>query len=237
MEAGYRVIQTANGDEAFRLAASERPRAVILDVMLQSHDGWEILYRLKGDPTTSDIPVIIATDLDEQRLGLFLGASEYLVKPASRLQLLQAIHRVSLDHERNIQSVAVIDDDRSMLRLVANYLEQAHYRVSTFESGEAFLASLATQQPDTVIVDLLMPHMDGFQFIETLREHPACSNVPVMVMTSKVLSKDDLAMLNNRVRAVIQKNGAVCGKAFRQLVEQLERMEAGRDKYVDNPSG
>ena len=172
--------------------------------------------------------MIIATGLDEQRLGLFLGANDYLVKPVAKSQLLQAIQRVSLDPKRSIQNVAVVDDDPSMLRLVARILEKEHYKVWTFESGEAFLASLATQRPDTVIVDLLMPHMDGFQLIETLREHPACSDVPVMVMTAKVLSEDDLLRLNHRVRAVIQKDGTACEEAFHQLVNQLQLMETRR---------
>ncbi len=118
-EAGYQVVPAADGIEGFRLAASEHPQAIILDVMLPGHDGWGLLYRLKDDPATSDIPVIIATGLDEQRLGLFLGANDYLVKPFAKSQLLQAIERVSLDPKRSILNVAVVDDDPSMLRLVA----------------------------------------------------------------------------------------------------------------------
>ena len=236
-EAGYQVVRAADGIEGFRLAASDRPQAIILDVMLPGHDGWGILYRLKDDPATSDIPVIIATGLDEQRLGLFLGANDYLVKPVAKSQLLQAIQRVSLDPKRSIQNVAVVDDDPDMLRLVARILEKEHYKVWTFESGEAFLASLATQQPDTVIVDLLMPHMDGFQLVETLREHPACSDVPVMVMTAKVLSEDDLVQLNHHVCAVIQKDGTACEEALHQLVNQLQLMEARREQYANNSIG
>jgi CheY-like chemotaxis protein len=236
-EAGYQVVPAANGTEGLRLAASEQPQAIILDVMLPGHDGWGILYRLKADPVTSDIPVIIATGLDEQRLGLFLGANDYLVKPVAKSQLLQAIQRVSLDPKQSIQNVAVVDDDPSMLRLVARILEKERYKVWTFESGEAFLASLATQQPDTVVVDLLMPHMDGFQLIETLREHPACADVPVMVMTAKVLSEDDLVQLNHRVCAVIRKDGTTCEKAFHQLVNQLHLMEARKEQYANNSTG
>jgi CheY-like chemotaxis protein len=236
-EAGYQVVHAANGTEGLRLAASEYPQAIILDVMLSGHDGWGILYRLKADPATSDIPVIIATGLDEQRLGLFLGASDYLVKPVAKLQLLQAIQHVSLDPKRSIQNVAVVDDDPSMLRLVARILEKERYKVWTFESGEAFLASLTTQQTDAVIVDLLMPHMDGFQFIEMLREHPICSDLPVIVMTAKALSEDDLLRLNHRVRAIIQKNGTACDDALHQLVSQLQLMENIEEQHANNSTG
>ena len=236
-EAGYQVVPAANGAEGLRLAASQCPQAIILDVMLPGHDGWGILHRLKADPATSNIPVIIATGLDEQRLGLFLGANDYLVKPVAKAQLLQAIQRVSLDPKRNIQNVAVVDDDPDMLRLVARILEKEHYKVWTFESGEAFLASLATQRPDTVIVDLLMPHIDGFQLIETLREHPTCADIPVMVMTAKVLSEDDLVQLNRCACAVIQKDGTASQEAFHQLVDQLHLMEARKEQYVNNPVG
>ena len=140
-------------------------------------------------------------------------------------------------HESLENLVAIVDDDPSMLRLVARILEKERYRVWTFESGEAFLASLATQQPDTVIVDLLMPYMDGFQLIETLREHPACSDVPVMVMTAKVLSEDDLIQLNDCVCAVIQKDGTACEEASHQLVNQLQLMENIEEQYANNSTG
>ena len=236
-EAGYQVVRAANGIEGLRLAASEHPQAIILDVMLPGHDGWELLYRLKDDPATSDIPVIIATGLEEQRLGLFLGANEYLVKPFAKSQLLQAIERVSLDPKPSGLNVAVVDDDPSILRLVAEILEDKNYTVWTFESGEAFLASLPTQRPDAVIVDLLMPHMDGFQLIDTLREHPACSDVPVVVMTAKVLSEDDHLRLNHRVRAVIQKDGTACEDAFHQLVNQLQLLRTRKEQYANNSTG
>jgi len=133
--------------------------------------------------------------------------------------------------------VAVVDDDPNMLQLVARVLEEEHYQVWTFESGEAFLASLATHRPDTVIVDLLMPHMDGFQLIETLREHPTCADVPVMVMTARTFSEDDLAQLTERVCAVIRKDGTACKEAFHQLASQLQLMEARKEQYVNNPTG
>jgi PAS domain S-box-containing protein len=236
-EAGYQVVPAANGSEGLRLAAAEHPQAIILDVMLPGQDGWGILYRLKAHPATSDIPVIIATGLEEQRLGLLLGANDYLVKPIAKSRLLQAIRRVSLDPARHIKNVAIVDDDLNMLQLAACILEREHYTVWTFESGEAFLASLATQKPDIVIVDLLMPHMDGFQLIETLREHPTCSDVPVVIMTAKVLSEDDLAQLSHCVCAVIQKDGTICEEALHQLVAQVQLMEAGREQYADSSAG
>jgi len=236
-EAGYQVIPAANGIEGLRLAASEHPQAVILDVMLPGHDGWGLLYRLKDDPATSDTPVIIATGLEEQRLGLFLGADEYLVKPFAKSQLLQAIGRVSLDPKPSGLKVAVVDDDPGTLRLVAQILEDKNYTVWTFESGEAFFASLPTQRPDAVIVDLLMPRMDGFQLIDTLRQHPACSDVPVVVMTAKVLSEDDHRRLNHRVRTVIHKDGTACQGAFRQLVNQLQLLRTRKEQYANNPTG
>jgi CheY-like chemotaxis protein len=180
--------------------------------------------------------VIIASCLDEQRLGLFLGASEYLVKPLSKSQLLQALQRVSLGNERSIQNVAVVDDDPSMLRRVARILEKERYKVWTFESGEVFLASLATQRPDAAIVDLLMPHMDGFQVIERLREHPACTDIPVVVMTAKDLSEDDLLQLNHSVCAVLQKDGTACNGVLRQLVDQLQLLETRKESAHESCS-
>jgi CheY-like chemotaxis protein len=205
--------------------------------MLPDHDGWELLYRLKDDAATSDIPVIIATSLEEQRLGLFLGANEYLVKPFARSQLLQAIERVSLDPKPSGLNVAVVDDDPGTLRLVAEILEDKNYTVWTFESGEAFFAALPTRRPDAVIVDLLMPHMDGFQLIDTLREHPVCADVPVVIMTAKLLSQDDHLRLSRRVRTVIQKDGTACQDAFHQLVNELQLLQNRKEQYADNSTG
>ena len=234
-KAGYRVVHAANGSEALRLAASAPPQAVVLDVMLPGHDSWEILYRLKANPATSDIPVIIATGLDQKRLGLCLGANDYLAKPISQSQLLQAIHRVSLNPPRSIENVAVIDDDPVTLKLVTWILEKSHYKVWRFESGEAFLASLPAQRPDAVVVDLLMPHMNGFELIETLDTQLACSSIPVIVMTAKTLSEDDLLRLNDRVRAVIQKDNTASDGVFHQLVNQLQ-LEETRKKCVISPT-
>ena len=236
-EVGYQVVRAADGIEGLRLATSEHPQAIILDVMLPGHDGWELFYRLKDDPATSDIPLVIATSLEEQGLGLFLGASEYLVKPFARSQLLQAIERVSLDPKPSGLNVAVVDDDPHILRFVAQILESEGYTVWTFESGEAFVASLPTRRPDAVIVDLLMPHMDGFQLIDRLREQPACADVPVVVMTAKILSRDEHLRLSRRVRAVIQKDGTARQDAFHQLVNELRLLQNRKGQHADNSSG
>ena len=163
---------------------SEHPQAIVLDVMLPGYEGWGMLYRLKADPATSDIPVVIATSLEEQRLGLFLGANEYLVKPVAKSQLLQAIERVSLDPKPSVRNVAVVDDNPGVLRLVAQILEDKNYTVWTFESGEAFLASLPTQPPDAVIVDLRMPQGDGITVIECLKRNVQTAAIPIVVLTA-----------------------------------------------------
>ena len=228
---GYRVVHAANGNEALRLASSEHPQAVILDVLLPGHDSWEILHRLKDNPATSDIPVIIATGLDEQRLGLCLDADDYLAKPIGQLQLLQAIHHASLRPQRSIQNVAVINDDPIAMKLVTWTLEKSHYNVWPFESSKAFFASLSARQPDAVVVDLLMPHMDGIELIDTLHTHAACSDLPVIATTAKTLSDDDLLRLNDRVCAVIRTDSTVGDGAWHQLVNQLQIEEAGKE-YV-----
>jgi len=116
-----------------------------------------------------------------------------------------------------------------MLRLVGRILEKENYEVCTYESGEAFLASLATQRPDALVVDLLMPCMDGFQVIERLREHPVGSDIPVVVMTAKALSEDDFLRLKHSVCAVFRKDGTVCTEALRQLVDQLHLLETRKE--------
>ena len=217
------------------MAATEHFMAIILDVMLPGRDGWETLYRLKSDPATSHVPVIIATSFDEKGLGLFLGANDCLVKPVGNNRLLQAIENASGDFKKRIRNVAVIDDDPSLLRLVQRILKKVNFEVWTYENGRDFLESLSSRRPDAVILDLLMPHLDGFQVIESLRKSPENSDIPVIVMTAKVLTEDDRFRLNDGVLAVIQKDDSASEETFRRLVDQLHLVENRKEHRQLDP--
>ncbi|MBN2577441.1 MAG: response regulator [Pirellulales bacterium] len=222
MEAGYQVLPAFDGAEGLCLAASIHPQAIILNIMLPGLDGWEVLHRIKSDRTTCNISIIVACAVEEERLSLYFGASDYLVKPIDKARLLEALSRVSALSGREEYNVAIVDDDPDTLRMTAESLENEGYRARTFTSGEEFLADLREQQPDVAILDLLMPRINAFQLLDKLRENSDWSKIPVVVMTSKILAAEELLKLNEHIRTMIQKSGITYEEAYKRLVEQLK---------------
>jgi PAS domain S-box-containing protein len=227
--AGYRVVHASNGTKGTQLAMTETFAAVVLDTMLPGGEGWKTLYHLKSDPATGHVPVIVAANLDDKEMAQFLGANACLVKPVGKIRLLQSVESVTGDFHRHVRNVAVVDDDPNLLRLVKRILEKVNFEVWTYESGRAFLESLQKRRPDAVVLDLLMPHVDGFQVIETLHKTPMDSDIPVIVMTAKILEECESSKLKDRVRAVIQKEGTACDDTIRRLIDQLRLIEIKKE--------
>jgi CheY-like chemotaxis protein len=159
------------------------------------------------------------------------------VKPIDKARLLAALSHVSAFFGTRGYNVAIVDDDPDTLKVTARVLENEGYQARTFTSGEEFLASLREQIPDILILDLLMPQIDGFQILDVLQENPGWAKIPVVVMTAKVLSTEDIAALNNHVRAVIQKSGIIYVKPYEQLVEQLKLMNKKEPVHETSPAG
>jgi len=238
MEAGYQVIPAFDGDEGLFLATSIHPQIIIIDILMQGLDGWEILHRIKANPSTCDIPVIIAGAVEEKRPSLYLGASNYVAKPIDKARLLDALSCILSRSGKGECIVAIVDDDPSVLMIAAEVLEkEGGCRVCTYESGEAFLESLRKQRPDVVILDLLMPNIDGFQVLDALRANPDWATIPVMVITAKVLSTEELAWLNDRVRAVIRKCGTPNINIMEQLAEQIKLMNNREPAHENSSAG
>jgi len=237
IEAGYQVIPAFDGSEGLFLTASMHPQVIILNIMLPGLHGWEVLHRLKANPITCDIPIIVACTVEEKKLSLYFGASDYLVKPISTTRLLDALSRVSSRSGTRGYNVAIVDDDANTLKITAGALEKEGYRARTFISGEEFLANLQKQRPDVVILDLLTPHINAFQLLDALRENPDWAKIPVVLMTAKILAAEDLVTLNNQVRAVIRKSGITYEKAYEQLVEKLKNMYKKEPAHETTPAG
>jgi CheY-like chemotaxis protein len=205
--------------------------------MLPGLDGWEVLHRIKANPTTWDIPIIVAITVEEKKLSLYFGASDYLVKPIDKTRLLDALSRVSALSGTRGYNVAIVDDDPDTLRIAAGVLEKEGYRARTFTSGEEFLASLQEQRPDVVILDLMTPHINAFQLLDAIRENPDWAKIPVVAMTAKILAAEELVRLNHNVRAVIQKSGITYAEAYKQLAEQLRLLNNKEHAHETSPAG
>jgi CheY-like chemotaxis protein len=218
--AGYSVATANGGKEGLRLAQELRPAAMTLDVMMPDIDGWTVLAAMKGDPTLADIPIVLMTILDERSRGYSLGASDYLVKPVDRDKLIGVLRSICGSVGGK---VLLIDDDDTMRRGIRLTLEPAGWEVTEAENGRIGLAHLAEARPDAIILDLMMPEMDGFEFLEKIRHRPEWPDIPVVVITSKDLTVEDRNRLNGGVERIIQKTDRdetlreVCGALTKLL--------------------
>jgi CheY-like chemotaxis protein/anti-sigma regulatory factor (Ser/Thr protein kinase) len=202
-EVGYRVTGAVGGQEGVRKARELRPSAIVLDVVMPHKDGWQVLHELKADPATRDIPVIMLSIVDQKDLGYRLGAFDYLLKPFERETLVATLQRIAAPPCRML----VVDDDPMVVDLVRQMLEGEDCEIEAAADGEAALAALAHRRPDVVLLDLLMPRLDGFGVIDQLEQNPAFSGLPVIVLTAKALDPEERALLQRRVMTVIEKRG------------------------------
>jgi signal transduction histidine kinase/CheY-like chemotaxis protein len=200
---GYRVVAAAGGEEGLRLAREEAPDAVVLDVLMQGMDGWAVLAALKADAATAEVPVIMLTVLDDREMGYALGAADYLVKPVDRERLVQVLARYRPGGVRD--TVLVVEDDAPTRQMLVRTLRRAGWDAAEAENGRAGLERLAEVRPAVVLLDLMMPEMDGFQFVSALRGSPENRGLPVVVLTSKTVTEDDRRRLRGSVERILQK--------------------------------
>jgi adenylate cyclase len=227
---GYNVVPTSDGADVVRLAKELRPQAILLDILMPETDGWAVLNALKADPDVADLPVILISMLDEATRGIALGASEYLTKPISSEQLLSVLKRFGgmPGTPSKAPSILVVEDDadsREMLRVI---LSKAGCEVSLAGNGIEALARMGEAKPDLVLLDLMMPEMDGFEYLSVVRENDAWRDVPIVVVTARDLGKEDIERLNGGVRNVIQK-GAIRGTDLIHEIEHQLDLNLGRN--------
>jgi CheY-like chemotaxis protein len=217
--AGFRVAVAGDGEEGLAQARRLHPLAITLDINLPKLDGWDFLAQAKADPALAEIPVIIVSMLDERGKGFALGAAEYLVKPVKREDLLAALRRftATLPGLPRGGKVLAIDDDPLAVELIEAVLAPQGYRVLKATGGEAGLELARRQRPCLVILDLMMPEVDGFAVVERLREDPTTANIPIVILTSKSMTAEEKARLNGRISYLAQK-GLFDRGAFVELV-------------------
>ncbi len=206
-QAGYRTAVAADGESGLDAARQLTPAAILLDVLLPGLDGWEVLRRLRADPLTGGIPVMVITIVDNAALGLGLGAVDYFVKPVSRETLLAALGRLSLTTKVRQRTVSVlaIDDDPAALALYRSALAPEGFRVVEAASGEEGLERARSEAVDLIVLDLLLPDLDGFEVAARLKADPATAGIPILVITGHEFSDAQKERLNGQVLAVLAK--------------------------------
>ncbi|MCH7480248.1 MAG: PAS domain S-box protein, partial [Chloroflexi bacterium] len=204
---GFQVIAVTDPDSALDQIKSIKPLGITLDIMMPKQDGWQLIEKLKSDPDTKDIPIIICSILDNRDKGYKLGATSYLIKPILEDELVDAINRLDIKQLDTPPNILMIDDDRNAMRLVNKVLSsEGEYNLSFAEGGIAGLAKIQSSPPDAVILDLYMPDLDGFSLLESIRTDPALKSLPVIVLTGGDLSEEQLAELSNKKQAILRKD-------------------------------
>ena len=218
--AGYRVITANNGTDGLAMARTHHPDFITLDIMMPGVDGWSVLTSLKADPSLKDIPVFVLTMTNEKSLGYALGAAQFLTKPVNKDALLGLLRQYR--RHPNHCHVLMIDDDANNRNLIRRVLEPEGTVVDEATDGQSGLDWLSTHAaPDLVILDLMMPNMDGFAFIDALRQRPELNQLPVLVLTAKTLTDEDRQRLSLRAEHIIERNGLSEDMLVDRLHEQL----------------
>jgi adenylate cyclase len=216
--AGFAVVAARGGQEGLRLVRELRPAAVTLDIMMPDLDGWTVLAAIKGDPTLASTPVVLMSIVDQKNRGYALGAADYLIKPVDRRKLVETLRHIS---GGTAGHALLVDDDDVVRRGVRAALEPIGWQVTEAENGRLAVDKLAATRPDVIILDLMMPTMDGFEFLDELHGRPDWRDIPVVVITAKDLTDADRNRLNGGVERIIAKTDR--DAMLRQLAAELKR--------------
>ena len=223
---GFNVVTASRGDQGLRLAHDVRPDAITLDVMMPEMDGWSVLRALKADPALHDIPVIMVSMVEDRTRGYALGAVDYLTKPVDLKVLRTTISRYK--DSQTVSRALLVEDDADTRAMMARTLSKEGWDVSEAGNGQEALDLLAELHPQLILLDLMMPVVDGFEFLTELRARPACQHIPVIVVTAKDLTDDDLRRLNGRVEEVFSKSAYTRDQLLERVGQAVSLHSRGR---------
>jgi signal transduction histidine kinase/DNA-binding response OmpR family regulator len=212
---GFHVESAYSGEEGLRLARKLHPDAITLDVLMRGMDGWGVLNALKADRDVCGIPVIMMTVLDNRNQGFLLGATEYLAKPIDRARLIEVLSRYR--RHGHPSSALVVEDDFDSRRILSGALKSEGWAVEEAENGRVALDCLSRSRPSIILLDLMMPEMDGFEFVAKLRESSENRNIPIVVLTAKEVSPEERKKLNGQVAKIVQKGSIAIDDLLRDL--------------------
>ena len=219
---GYDILRCDQPERATEMAAEHQPDAITLDLLMQPVHGLEVLLQLKNDQRTSKIPVIIVTIVDQPGVGTALGADEYLVKPVDKATLLAAVERClkSRGGGAPARAILVVEDDASTREMIEELLTAHGYSVITAADGAQARAHVTHALPELVILDLVLPKMSGFELLAEWRGNPRTADLPVFVLTSKDLTKEEEKYVRAHAESLFRKQNS-----WREpLIKQLERV-------------
>jgi CheY-like chemotaxis protein len=222
----YRIAFAESGIEAVEKAGQLRPDAITLDLAMPGGSGLDVLVTLRKTPETANIPIIIVSIVDEEKVGFALGAADYLIKPIRKTVLLETIRKHVPIQGDDDSEILLVDDDPKSLEMLEETLRSAGYETQCVRSGARALEVLSSKLVSAVLLDLLMPGMDGFEVIQHVRGQATLADLPILVMTAKTLSPEEIALLSRETQALFQKNGSW----QQQLVAEIGRVVPSRKR-------
>ena len=223
---GFCVRSADSGEEGLRLARELVPIAITLDVMMPEMDGWAVLRALKADSVLKKVPVVMLTMVDDPERGFTLGAADYVTKPVNRRRLSKILKKYSCSNPPC--PVLIVEDDADARSSMRKMLELQGCRVTEAENGEAALESMKQERPTLIFLDLMMPVMDGFDFVEQVRQHASWRSIPIVVVTAADLTSEQRRRLNGYVETILHKEGHTKEELMRQVRDALDNCSVPR---------
>jgi len=226
IDEGYQTITANNAEQGLALAKEVVPFAITLDILMPHKDGWSVLSELKEQDKTRDIPVFIISFLENKALGYQLGAFDYLQKPVEADQLIKGIARIK---NNQITSALVVDDDIEARDLLGQILDETNITCKFAVDGNDALRTLQNctqtkQPPELILLDLMMPGMDGFELLTEIKQNPNWASIPIIVITAKTLEEHEHNFLRPRVASILAKEGLTSKLVLKQLSTAMKHL-------------
>jgi CheY-like chemotaxis protein len=219
---GIQVMGTQTGAEGLELARKLRPAMIVLDVMMPTMDGWSVLTRLKGDPELKDIPVVMLTMVNNREMGFSLGVDDYMLKPIDRCDFVATLRKYC--NRQDKPTVMVVEDDQTTREMLRESLQREEFTVVEACNGVEAMGRLTTLRPALILLDLMMPEMDGFQFTREVRSNKEWRDIPIIVMTAKDIDAEDRAALDGQVSRILQKGASAREELLAEISQRVVRV-------------
>ncbi len=223
--AGYELEFAQSAQEALKKAAQLHPIAILIDPNLPPKGGSDLIYELKRNAKTRDIPVVLTSRVSKGELGFDVGECEFLTKPIDRQQLVQMMVKFDLladgkQARKTPSTVLLVDDDPQNIRLMKAMLKPFNMEILVADGGKSGIEQALKKKPDLVILDLMMPDVDGFEVVSSLRQDPVGSQIPILIYTAKTITSEDRERLKGNIQSIIQK-GDFSKERFLEVLNQL----------------
>jgi diguanylate cyclase (GGDEF)-like protein len=237
-QAGYKVAHAYNGEEAIQKAKTMKPFAITLDVMLPKKDGWEVLQTLKSEPSTSEIPVIMHSIVDNKELAFALGAADYLMKPLDKSALLHKLDEINILRGKVVSptSILVMESEENVTDYFKEILEAQGFLMHTASTGKRGIELAHALRPSLILMDFVLPDMVSFDVINELKENPYTKNIPIFILTERDISVEDRMSMMGKIERIVKRH-AFEAKEMIDHIKELEVLYPKRAGLIDELTG